>query len=82
MIRRNNFGVPIEGRVVLDAADNIIARKSWPQIATSWNRLFEMLMGAIGSGHCHLGKDLQRVSQGDRAVTAHFADGTSHPPIC
>ncbi len=72
-----NFGVPIEGRVVLDAADNIIARKSWPQIATSWNRLFEMLMGAIASGHCHLGKDLQRVSQNDAGVTAHFADGTS-----
>ena len=45
-----NFGVPIEGRVVLDAADNVIARKRVPQIATSWNRLFEMLMGAIGSG--------------------------------
>jgi 2-polyprenyl-6-methoxyphenol hydroxylase-like FAD-dependent oxidoreductase len=72
-----DFGVPIEGRVVLDAADNVIARKSWPQIATSWNRLFEMLMGAIGSEHCHLGKDLQRVSQDDGAVTAHFADGTS-----
>ena len=72
-----DFGVPIEGRLVLDAEGKVVARKSFPQIATSWNRLFEMLMGAIGSGHCHLGKDLQRVSQNDASVTAHFADGTS-----
>ena len=72
-----NFGVAIEGRVVLDAADNIVARKRVPQIATSWNRLFEMLMGAIGAKHCHLGKDVQHVSQTDIAVTARFADGTS-----
>lgn len=72
-----DFGVPIEGRLVLDAADNVIARKSFPQIATSWNRLFEMLMGAIGNGHYHSGKDVQRVSQSAEGVTAHFADGTS-----
>lgn len=72
-----NFGVPIEGRVVLDGQDAIVARKSFPQIATSWNRLFEMLMGAIGSAHYHLGKDVQRVSQDSSSVTAHFADGTS-----
>lgn len=72
-----NFGVPIEGRVVLDAGDNVVARRRVPQIATSWNRLFEMLMGAIGAEHCHLGKDVQQVSQGDAAVTARFADGTS-----
>jgi len=72
-----NFGVAIEGRMVLDAADTIVARKHQPQIATSWNRLFEMLMGAIGPEHCHLGKDLQQVSQSDAAVTARFADGTS-----
>ena len=72
-----NFGVPIEGRVVLDAGGNAIARKRMLQIATSWNRLFEMLMGAIGGEHCHLGKDLQRVSQSDAGVTARFADGTS-----
>ena len=62
---------------VLDAADNIIARKSFPQIANSWNRLFEMLMGAIGADKYHLRKDLQDVSRTEDGVTAHFADGTS-----
>lgn len=72
-----NFGVPVKGRVVLDASGAVLASKPFPQVATSWNRLFEMLMGAIGSEHYHLGKDVQRVSQSESAVTAHFADGTS-----
>jgi 2-polyprenyl-6-methoxyphenol hydroxylase-like FAD-dependent oxidoreductase len=72
-----DFGVPIEGRLVLDASGNIVARRSFPQIATSWNRLFEMLTRAIGGERYHLGKDVQRVSQAGGAVTAHFADGTS-----
>jgi 2-polyprenyl-6-methoxyphenol hydroxylase-like FAD-dependent oxidoreductase len=72
-----NLGVLIDGRVLLDEADRIIGRKAAPQIATSWNRLFEMLMEALGQGHYHLGKDLRRLSQGADDVTAEFADGTS-----
>jgi len=75
------FGVPIEGRLVLDAAGQVVARRPCPQVATSWNRLFEMLSGAFGSAAYHLGSDLQCVSQSasqDAAgVTAQFADGTS-----
>lgn len=72
-----NFGVAIDGRVMLDAAGVVVGRKSFPQIATSWNHLFEMLMGAIGSRNYHPGKDLKGVSQSDAGVIAHFADGTS-----
>jgi 2-polyprenyl-6-methoxyphenol hydroxylase-like FAD-dependent oxidoreductase len=72
-----NFGVPVEGRLVLDGGGNIVARKAWPQIATSWNRLFEMLMGAIEPERYHLGKDLERVSQSGGIVSAHFTDGSS-----
>ena len=39
----SNFGVPIERRVVLDRAGEVIAERACPQTATSWNRLFEML---------------------------------------
>ena len=72
-----DFGVPIPGRLVLDTAHAIVARKTFPQIATSWNRLYEMLMGAIGAAHYQLGKDLQRTSQDGNGVTAHFADGST-----
>src|SRR5262249_48406856 len=71
------FGVPIPGRIMLDAAGRVIGRHAFPQIATSWNRVFEMLMGALGAGSYHLGRDLARVSQDGEGVTAHFADGTA-----
>ena len=72
-----DFGVPIAGRIVLGAAGEAIARRLHPQIATSWNRLFEMLGSQLGAASYHLGKDLLRVSQSDGEVVAHFGDGTS-----
>jgi len=58
---------------MLDGAGNVIAQRDVPQIATSWNRLFEMLTGAFGQQHYHLGKDFLRVVQNGE-VLAHFAD--------
>jgi 2-polyprenyl-6-methoxyphenol hydroxylase-like FAD-dependent oxidoreductase len=72
-----DFGVPVPGRIVLDLAGAEIGRKALPQIATSWNRLFEMLGGALGAPAYHVGRDLVHVTQDARAVTAHFADGAS-----
>jgi 2-polyprenyl-6-methoxyphenol hydroxylase-like FAD-dependent oxidoreductase len=72
-----SFGVPIEERVVLDAAGSVVACRRHPQVATSWNRLFEMLGGRLGDGPYHLKKDLVRVAQGAGGVVAHFADGGS-----
>jgi 2-polyprenyl-6-methoxyphenol hydroxylase-like FAD-dependent oxidoreductase len=72
-----DFGVAVEDRVMLDAAGAAIARRRRPQIATSWNRLFEMLGAALGDSPYRLGKDLVRVSHDQSRVVAHFADGTS-----
>jgi 2-polyprenyl-6-methoxyphenol hydroxylase-like FAD-dependent oxidoreductase len=76
-----DFGVPIEERVVLDAAGEVVARLRRPQVSTSWNRLFALLGGALerplGGDAYRLGKDLLRVAQGADGVEAHFADGTS-----
>ena len=72
-----DFGVGIEHRVMLDAAGTTLARRRLPQIATSWNRLYEMLGGALGRAAYRLGKDLVRVTQDADGVTAHFADGTT-----
>jgi 2-polyprenyl-6-methoxyphenol hydroxylase-like FAD-dependent oxidoreductase len=73
-----DFGIPIERRLTLGPAGDVIAERHCPQTATSWNRLFEMLSGAFGPGGYHLGKDLRQVEQGEAGVTARFADGTSH----
>jgi 2-polyprenyl-6-methoxyphenol hydroxylase-like FAD-dependent oxidoreductase len=72
-----DFGVAVEDRVMLDAAGEVIARRRHPQIATSWNRLFEMLGAALGDSPYRLGMDLSRVTQEATSVAAHFADGTS-----
>jgi len=72
-----DFGVGVEQRLVLGADGRVIAQRACPQTATSWNRLFEMLAAAFGSGRYHLGKDLQGVSQMGDGISAHFADGTS-----
>ena len=71
-----DFGVRLPGRIVLDRAGSEIGCVALPQIATSWNRLFEMLGGAMGASSYHLGRDLVRVAQDAGGVTAHFADGT------
>lgn len=72
-----NFGVPILGRLAVDNAGRVIARHDYPQITTSWNRMFELLQAGLAKGAYHLGKDLQRTTQSPDGVTAHFADGTS-----
>ena len=73
----DDFGVPVPGRIVLDRAGSETGRMALPQIATSWNRLFELLGGGLGAASCHLGRDLVRVSQDADGVAAHFADGTT-----
>jgi 2-polyprenyl-6-methoxyphenol hydroxylase-like FAD-dependent oxidoreductase len=70
-----DFGVPIEERLVLDGTGGVLARRTCPQIATSWNRLFAMLSGALGESTYHLGKDLTHVSQDEQEVAARFTDG-------
>jgi 2-polyprenyl-6-methoxyphenol hydroxylase-like FAD-dependent oxidoreductase len=74
----NNFGIPVERRLVLDAAGNPVARRHCPQTATSWNRLFELLSAEFGASRYHLGKDLIRVSRAGEGVEARFVDGTTY----
>jgi 2-polyprenyl-6-methoxyphenol hydroxylase-like FAD-dependent oxidoreductase len=72
-----DFGVPVERRLVLDRAGNVVCARRCPQTATSWNRLFDMLHGAFGAEHYHLGRELSGVSQTADAADAHFADGST-----
>jgi 2-polyprenyl-6-methoxyphenol hydroxylase-like FAD-dependent oxidoreductase len=72
-----DFGVPVERRLVLDGAGQVICERRHPQTATSWNRLFDLLIAAFGAEHYHLGRDLRGVSQTAEAALAHFADGAT-----
>jgi 2-polyprenyl-6-methoxyphenol hydroxylase-like FAD-dependent oxidoreductase len=71
----HDFGVPVERRLVLDGAGSVVCERRCPQIATSWNRLFDLLMAAFPPEHYHLGRDLRGLSQAAESVVAQFADG-------
>ena len=45
-----DFGFPVEQRLVLDRSGAVIARRTVPQISTSWNRLFDLLIAKFGRG--------------------------------
>lgn len=72
-----DFGVSIEERCVLDRDGREIARRSYPQIATSWNRLFALLREALGQDAYRLGREVVGVAEHDDRVDVRFADGTS-----
>jgi 2-polyprenyl-6-methoxyphenol hydroxylase-like FAD-dependent oxidoreductase len=72
-----DLGVPIALRRTLDRDGRVVGEHPCPQIATSWNKLFEMLRGGFPDEHYRLGKELVRVEERGGEVAAHFADGTA-----
>ena len=71
-----DFGVDVGRRRTLDRDGRVIAEDERPQIATSWNRLFELLREAFPGGRYHLNRDLVGLEQGVGEVIARFADGS------
>lgn len=71
----DDLGVPIEERRTLDRNGHVIGRYSCPQIATSWNRLFQMLRDAYPAERYHRGKELVGIDVEAGTATARFADG-------
>ena len=72
-----DFGVPVEQRLVLDRSGAVIARRTVPQISTSWNGLFDLLIARFGEDHYHRGRDVRTITQTSEGVIANLADGTS-----
>ncbi|NNM70954.1 FAD binding domain-containing protein [Enterovirga aerilata] len=70
-----DLGVDVSRRQTLDRSGRVIAQALRPQVATSWNRLFDILRTGFPGGRYHLGRDLVGVEQDGSAVTARFADG-------
>jgi 2-polyprenyl-6-methoxyphenol hydroxylase-like FAD-dependent oxidoreductase len=68
------FGVPLRGRRVLARDGSLIASAPFPQTATSWDRLFELLRESFPAGRYHLGKKLESIESRRGAVALTFAD--------
>jgi 2-polyprenyl-6-methoxyphenol hydroxylase-like FAD-dependent oxidoreductase len=73
----DDLGVAIEERRTLDQSGVVIGRYRCPQIATSWNRLFQMLRDAYPADRYHRGKELVSVEMNRDTVLARFLDGSA-----
>ena len=72
----DNIGVPVQGRVTLDAQGDTIAQMHLPQVLTSWSRLYHLLKEKFPASRYHGGKALHRLEQDAAHVTAYCEDGT------
>jgi 2-polyprenyl-6-methoxyphenol hydroxylase-like FAD-dependent oxidoreductase len=75
-LRPAELGVEVARRRVLDDAGRIIHDRPFPQLLTSWDRLFGLLRAAMPEGRYLSGCAFERHSEGGDGVTAHFADGS------
>lgn len=70
------LGVAVPGRRVFSREGGIAGEVRLDQVLTSWGRLYALLRAALPDMHCHHGKNLERVEEGESVVIARFADGT------
>jgi 2-polyprenyl-6-methoxyphenol hydroxylase-like FAD-dependent oxidoreductase len=69
------LGVPVASRVVLDAQGQPVASWNYPQILTSWGRLYALLRAALPPQNHRLGAQVVSVRQDAHGVQAALADG-------
>jgi 2-polyprenyl-6-methoxyphenol hydroxylase-like FAD-dependent oxidoreductase len=73
----NDLGVDVEIRRIFDREGKLIAEQPFPQIVTSWDRMFRLLHDAFPAANYHLGKEFVRCEERGERITAHFADASS-----
>ncbi len=72
------LGVNVASRVLLGRDGTTVARWDYPQILTSWGRLYALLRAALAAcpgADCRFGATVDAVEQGPAGVTAHLASG-------
>lgn len=70
-----DLGVPVAGRVVLGRDGQALCRWDYPQLLTSWGRLYTVLRAALPTSIQQHGAQVNAVSQDEHGVTATLADG-------
>jgi 2-polyprenyl-6-methoxyphenol hydroxylase-like FAD-dependent oxidoreductase len=71
----DTLGVPVQSRVVLGPDGNALCRWDYPQVLTSWGRLYTLLRAAVPGLAHRLGATVTSVNQGENLVTATLSDG-------
>lgn len=72
----DRLGLHIDTRKMFDRSGRQIAEHIYPQIVTSWDRMFGVLLAHLPRDCYHLGRELVRYVESDRAIIAHFSDGS------
>jgi 2-polyprenyl-6-methoxyphenol hydroxylase-like FAD-dependent oxidoreductase len=71
-----SVGVAVRSRICFDREGAIVHEVPMESVNSSWDRVYRALKAAL-PGECYrIGMPLERVEQGDRSVTAIFADGS------
>ena len=71
-----DLGVAVTTRQIVDAAGRVTDRFDCPQILTAWERVFRVLRDGLTAERYHRGRGLRGFEQSERAVIAHFTDGS------
>lgn len=71
----DTLGVPIDRRVVLDPSGAVQASMRYPQVLTSWSRLYALLRAALPPDCVKGGHELQQVRQDDHGVRVRCSNG-------
>lgn len=72
----HTVGVEVRTRICLDRTGRITHRVPMPQRMSAWARMYRLLKDALPASQYRYGRDLARVEQDGREVSALFADGS------
>lgn len=70
-----DLGVSVTDRVAFDKSGEVVARLSYPQIVTSWDRIHQLLRAMIPDDCHHLGADIIGFQDHGTSVEAITTDG-------
>jgi 2-polyprenyl-6-methoxyphenol hydroxylase-like FAD-dependent oxidoreductase len=75
----DTLGVPVASRVVLEASGQVQCRWPYPQLLTSWGRLYSLLRAALPAAKYRLGAAVSAVDSSPSGVVARLPDGETLP---
>lgn len=73
----DELGVRLPERHVLNLQGEVIAETTYPQVMTSWKRLFDELRGIFPDERYHGNMNFESFDQDADRVVARFSDGTA-----
>ena len=74
-----DLGVAVDERVAFDIDGGVVRRMDYPQVVTSWDRVYRVLREALPDGCHHLGRAASGYRETADGVELVFEDGRAEP---